>query len=423
MNRRDQLPLWDASALPEDDSGRSHWPPQHQRQLARCKPEMLLWLREHEHLTVVAVARKMSIPDERMEDWEHGVTQPTIPQLRKLAKIYKRPLAAFYLPAPPQGFALPHDRRRVADADESAYSTSYLVALRLASYRRAIALELDPDPPKAAFIDSADDETAEQLADRARQLLGLSLDEQFSWSGEYEPLNGWKNALEAMGVLVFHFTAVRVREVRGFSYAVTPYPVIAVNGHDSVNGRVFTLAHELGHLFLGEAATCDLGTFSAWAKESDPAEVFCNAFAGSLLVPSAALLGDAHLAEPTPNGEWDEEELGRLARRFGVSKEVILRRLLTLGKANPEFYERWRSDLLSLPSRGENEERREVRIPFARMVVRNVGKQFARMVVDAYRADRITGSDVADYLDARLKHLPKIEAQLTGPDVLTGGLP
>ena len=384
---------------------------------------MLEWARTKANFDVAAAALKLGITGERLVEWERGESRPTIPQLRKAAKLYKRPLAAFYLPEPPRDFTLPNDYRRLPDAESGDYSPALLVAMRLADYRRSIALELDPQPATPEFVGTATtDQSADTLAERARAILGFSLEEQFSWRDEYKSLNAWKNALEGQGVLVFHFTGVEVGEVRGFSYGETPYPVIAVNGHDSVNGRIFTLAHECAHLLLGQDASCDLGNYTRPLGETDQVEVYCNAFAGNLLVPRDALLAEPAVSGADQRSEWSDSQLEAWARKFGVSREVILRRLLSLGKADQAFYESRRRDLLAVPFRPEDEEGGTGGPGFARMVVRDVGKPFARMVLDAYRADAITGSDVADYLGARLKHLPKIESYLTGPDLLTGGL-
>lgn len=125
---------------------------------------------------------------------QRGDSRPTIPQLRKAAKLYKRPLAAFYLPEPPRDFTLPNDYRRVPDAEPGTYSPALLVAMRLADYRRSVALDLESQPPASEFVGTATmDEGAQILAARMRQMLGIPLEEQFGWRDEYKALNGWKN--------------------------------------------------------------------------------------------------------------------------------------------------------------------------------------------------------------------------------------
>lgn len=391
------------------------------RQLARANPRMLEWARTSAGMTPDRAAKRLRTKPESLAQWEAGSAQPTIPQLRKLARLYKRPLAAFYLPAPPRHFTVTKDFRRLPDQPPLLFSPELLFALRIAAYRRDVAAELEPGTPPSPVVRAGSlSDTPEALGGDAREMLGVSLELQRGWKDEYAALNGWKNAVEELGVLVFHFGDVEETEVRGFSISEKVLPVIGLNGGDSVNGRIFTLIHEFGHLMLGEGGSCDLAEFSSRVEPSLPVEIFCNAFAASVLVPRKAFLAEPNVARASPSTEWTDSELEWLARRYRVSREVVLRRLLTLGKADADFYKTWRADLLSLQAR-DDEERSSGRPGVAVMTVRDVGKPFARLVIDAYHSDAITGGDVSEFLGVRLKHLPAIEMRLSGPDLLTGG--
>ena len=388
-------------------------------QLAHANPTMLGWGRAGSGLSLEQAAKKVGVKPATLTSWEAGNVKPTIPQLRRLAGAYKRPMAAFYLPEPPRHFTVVKDHRRLLGDVPPPYSPELLLAFRAATYRRDIVLGLDPDTEPSPLVGGhTTAERPEELAAQVRDILGVSLDEQRSWGDEYAALNGWKNALEALGVLVFHFSDVEVHEVRGFSLSEAVLPVIGLNGGDSVNGRIFTLIHETGHLLLGDGGSCDLGDYTEVSKPLVPVEVFCNAFAGALLVPRPALLADAMVSRASASTEWSQGDLDRLARRFRISREVVLRRLLALGRTDEHFYGAWREAALTLPTRDKSSTGRP---SVAVMTVRDVGKPFARLVLDAYHADSITGSDVSEYLGVRLKHLPQIEKRLGGPDLLTGG--
>lgn len=386
---------------------------------------MVEWARTSLGLSLQEAADRLRVPADRLEAWERGESQPTIPQLRKLAHGYGRSLPVFYLPAPPKDWPVPRDWRRLPGQPPLRHSPELLIALRLAFYRRSIALDLDPEAQPSPIVGAAPSRLiAEDMAAHARALLGVRLAEQEGWEQRYGALNGWKNALERAGVLVFHFTDVPVAEVRGFSLSERTLPVIGVNGHDSVNGRIFTLAHEVGHLMLGEGGSCDLGDATRARLARDRTEVFCNRFAGALLVPADALLADPVVSRADQTSEWSDVELDRLATRFRVSREVVLRRLLVVGRASIDLYRRKRAELLALPLADKREVRADSKgggPGVAVMVVRDVGKPFARLVLDAYHADTISGPDVADFLGVGLRHLPAIETRLVGQDVLTGG--
>jgi Zn-dependent peptidase ImmA (M78 family)/transcriptional regulator with XRE-family HTH domain len=398
-------------------------PGSRQRTFALCTAGMLAWGRASFGLSVQVAAKKLAVSDERLAAWEAGTERPTIPQLRHCARVYKRPLAAFYLEAPPRDFTVRNsDFRRLPGEVPEDYTPEMRLALRTAAYRREIALELEPHPEPVALVGSATmDMPAEAVAATARAALAVTLAEQSGWSEQYAPLNGWKNAIERLGILVFHFTDVGVDEVRGFSFSEPLFPVIGLNGGDSVHGRIFTLIHELGHLYLGEGGSCDLGDFTRPVEERGPAEVYCNRFAGAVLVPSKALLDDVAVRRADAHAEWSDAELHRLSSRFRVSREVVLRRLLIFGKADQEFYQARRDEYLALPRRARD--KKPAPIPRPIMIVRDAGKPFARMVLDAYHADAISAVSVADYLGTQLKHLPAIEKRLAGHDVLTGSAP
>lgn len=127
-----------------------------------------------------------------------------------------------------------------------------------------------------------------------------------------------------MGVLIFETYDVDIEEMRGLSIYHDIVPIILLNGKDSVNGRIFSLFHELTHLLLGESAICgdDL--------ERD-IEVFCNAVSGEFLVPAKDLTKNLY--------NMSDELLKDLSNLYGVSEHVILRRLLDLNKITKENYD------------------------------------------------------------------------------------
>jgi len=111
--------------------------------------------------------------------------------------------------------------------------------------------------------------------------------------------------------------------------------------------------------------------------------------------------------------------IARLAKEFGASREVVVRRLLILGKTSEAFYKRKRREY----ARQRVTRRRSTGgwVPTYRRIVRAIGEPFARLALDAYYREAISGSDLAELLGARLKHLPAVEHLLAAGNVLTGG--
>jgi len=379
---------------------------------AIVKPDLLVWARTSAGYDVAQAAKKLGARRERIEAWERGKEKPTVAQLRKLAEIYKRPLAVFYLPKPPKSFDAMHDFRRMPGQISGVESPELRVEIRRALYRREIALDLykalEESPPELKARAEAT-EDPEEVAHRMRDLIGVSPNQQRKWKDENEAIRAWRTAIENLGVLVFQARDVEPREMLGFSFAETPLPVIVANIKDSPRRRIFTMLHELAHILLRQDAICDLDDENPREPSDLRVEAFCNRIAGAALVPKGQLLQEQSVADTRGPLEWPDDELASLARHYWVSREVVLRRLLLLGRTTQKFYERKRAEYQK-----EYTSRRK-KPGFAtpdRLVISTAGEHFVRLVLNGYANDRITSSDVADFLDLRLKHVPKIEEAL-----------
>ena len=387
---------------------------------ALVTPSVLAWARMSMHYDLETAAAKAQVKPASLAAWEAGDGHPSIPQARRLAAIYKRPLAAFFLPSPPRDFTIPHDFRRLPDMPSMAPSPRLIEAIRVAEYRRSTALELaDVDEGKSDLVgigSAADD--PESLAGQVRKMLGVDLRRQRRWGDEYEALNNWKSAIEAHRVLVFHFSRVEIDEARAFSVAEDRYPVVAVNGGDRPRPRIFSLMHELCHVVLRQGGISDFHERDPDAPDTR-IEVFCNRFAGALLVPAMALADEDAVRSATTTSTWTDRQLTDLARTYWVSSEVVLRRLVIIGKTSASFYQQKRDELRrrQLP---EADETGGFMTP-PRGAIRAAGQPFVRLVLGAYYEEAITLSDVSELLGVRVKHVPAIEALLAGRNILTGG--
>lgn len=377
------------------------------------KPALMRWAREAAGLTAEQAGKKIGVKPARLAEWEEGSLRPTVAQLRKAAQVYKRPLAVFFLPTPPAQPAPLHDFRRLPAGAPTTLSPELLLEMRRARRRRAVALELllDLDRPVPELpLRAALDDDPEEIAARARAWLRVSLDEQARWSGDYDALNTWLTVFEVRGILVFQSGEVLLEEMRGFSLNERRLPVIVLNAKDAPRGRVFTLMHEFTHLLLSQGGLCDPLRVRRHARTPDErVEVFCNRTAGAILVPSDALLEHPLVAPVRSPREWGDSTLQRLADQFAVSREVMLRRLLILGRATDDFYERKREEYLAQYRAVAAQTReREGFAPLFRVVVRDNGREYTRLVLEAFDRERITPADVSDYLGVRLKHLEDI---------------
>ena len=383
---------------------------------ALVQPEMLIWARTTSGYSIEDSARKLQVKSERLESWEAGNARPTINQLRKMSRVYRRPLAAFYLPEPPKDFVVMNDFRHKHEQEERTKSPQLRFAMRQAEYRRDVALELYEElgaKPPTFEIHADIHEPPDILASRLRDFLNVSYEDQIHWGTDYKALAGWRKALEQHGIFVFQVPGVETDEMRGFSLSLHPLPVIAINSKDAPVARVFSMMHELVHIVLNDNGLCDL--MEGWL---DPAtenyvEVFCNRVAGALLVPANHLTREPEVRNQKDATTWHDNDLEALAKRYSVSRETILRRLLILERTSVEFYKQKRTQYQEdWQAQQTLHRRKQGAVPPERIAVSRTGELFARLVLEGYAANRITGMDVSRYLNVSLKHLPAIRDAL-----------
>lgn len=375
---------------------------------ALINPDLLIWARESSGLGLAEAAERLRIPTGTLASWEEGSARPTVKQLRKLASKYKQSFAAFYLPEPPQ-LSQPtiRDFRRLPGNVVHERSPDLLLDVRQSMDRRSVFFELlqeQCESPKRFDARTTVKEEPEAVATRIRSLLQLNLEQQRKWRRPDTAFPYWREAIESQGILVFQSSKVQLSEMRGYSIAEFPLPVIVVNRKDTPGGRIFTMIHELVHLMLRSGGLCDLSA-SILPPEEQRIEVFCNHVAGAVLVPKNRLLEESLVKKHRGGANWDDQELTNLSSEYAVSREVILRRLLILGMSNEHFY---RSKRAEFQQQYQQRPTEGFALPKSRDVVSAAGKPFVRLIMSAYQADRITASDVADYLGVKLRYFDEI---------------
>ena len=380
-------------------------------------PALVRWARTTAGLEVAAAAKKLKVSSAVVGAWEAGDKPPSLAQLRKMAALYKRPLAVFYLPEPPQGFTPLRDFRTLDGKRRTQETPRLAIETRRAHQRREAAIELAQalgEEPAHFTLATALGQDPAVVAGELRTLLDVSLTEQFEWTDQYVALNAWRRAVERAGVLVFQTESLPTSEARGFSLALFPLPVVALNSKESPRGRIFTLMHELAHIALRSSGVCDLHDDSASTTETDRVEVFCNRVAGALLVPSASLADSLAALDLAAEREWADAPLRRLADRYSISTDAALRALVLAGRYPADLYgsrhtafvKAWDSDK---PTGGP--------VPYFRRALGWSGRRFARMALSAYDEQRISSADLTEYLRVKMPQVEQIRTALRKEDL------
>jgi Zn-dependent peptidase ImmA (M78 family)/transcriptional regulator with XRE-family HTH domain len=372
---------------------------------ALVSPKILVWARSTAGLSADEAAKKANISISTLERAERGNGRISTAQLEKLANVYKRPLAAFYLSEPPESPVLLPDFRRLPGGGLREVSPLLTLELRRARQRREetlkLANELDEDLPKFDARYSLKDSIT-HVAATLRAALDVSLDTQFGWRSSDKALKIWKTAVERAGVLVFEMSRVQTSEVRGVAIHFETLPIIILNGADAPTARIFSLFHELAHIGLGVSAIDDGSESKAGLNDLESRiEVFCNGVAAEILVPEAALAARIDsVSESTAVGQ-----IGETAKAFSVSREVIARRLLTLGRIEPKQYEKLQEQFrIEYVSFLADKKKKSSGAPSPTVIqARNLSRTLSRQALSAYEQDQLSLNGISEILGVRAR--------------------
>jgi Zn-dependent peptidase ImmA (M78 family) len=379
---------------------------------ALINPAMLVWARESARLTLEQAAAKISTAPEKLKACEAGEAHLTFAQFMKLAREYKRPLSLFYLKEPPSGWSPIQDFRKLPGT-EAGFSPKLTYAVRQAHERRELALDLraEIDEPVTPFTLTATlDQDPETVGAAVRAYLGITDALQGEW--RTKGFENWRAAIEAKDVLVFMVPRLPLADMRGAALAENELPVILINGKDRTGGRIFTLLHEFCHLAIRQSGVSGTGGDQDGAP-NPRVERFCNAAAAAALMPKASVLAELLVIQKGDVKIWTDEELAALAAPYGVSREAMLRRLLTLGKTTKAFYDERRPHFLA--EYAELEAQKSKGGPeYPIQVLSQLGRSFSRLIFQGYHERRLTLRDVANYLNMQVRLVPEMERATFG---------
>jgi Zn-dependent peptidase ImmA (M78 family)/DNA-binding XRE family transcriptional regulator len=385
---------------------------------ALVNPPLLVWAREQSGYEPEPVAKRLSVKKERLLAWERGEVRPTLRQAQALAKMYHRPFGVFFLPQPPVLPPLASEYRRLPDVRPGVESPELRLAIRVMSLRREAALDLAGQlgVPIAPFpLEGHLSEGAEALGARVRAVLSVSMEEQFRWENDWQALRHWRTAVESVGVLVFQFPKVDLKETRGFSLLEFPLPAIGINSKEtSPSARLFTLIHEFIHLALATGREEQVALRESRSEDEwQEIERFAEETASAVLIPEATLSPMLARVSHLPE-RWTVEAVSTMARKFKVTPLAMATRLRARGTLSWTAYNAWRTEwkafLESLPPR-----RKGFATPVTKTLGR-AGEPFSRLVIHAMDTNRITAVDASRLLDLGFGHFDKLrDALQKGP--------
>ncbi len=367
--------------------------------------DVLRWAVDRSGLPASALRRKFP----KIQEWESGESQPTLHQLESLAKATLTPLGYFFLPAPPEErLPIPHFRTLDGGAP-SRPSPELLHTVQSMQRRQAWMREflIEQGQDRLPFVGSARrNESPHAIANRIRQALGFAE----GWAAQHstwtDALQALRDAMEAIGILVVvngitgnnTHRKLDPREFRGFVLVDDFAPLVFVNGADGKAAQMFTLAHELAHVWFDSSAAFDLRELQ---PASDQTEQACNRVAAEFLISEVEL---RHL---WPSIRQAQEPFQEIARHFKVSVLVAARRALDLQLIRKseflDFYRAYQEDERRLaaqrPEGGNFYATQDGRVGrrFAKAVARGV-KEGQLLYSEAFRLTGLYGKAFDRYI-------------------------
>lgn len=381
-------------------------------------PEILKWARETAKISVEDAAKKVFVSTERFLTWENGSGYPTIRQAKILAKSYRRPFSLFFLPNIPKDFQPLQDYRR---DDSRDLDTASLFIIRdiqekqnwISDFFEEIGEDKLPFVGKYTINDNP-----EIVAKDILNTLNIS-------PGNYHkaPINEWIEKAETAGIFIsrtsyMHSRLVLDRDlIQGFAIADKFAPFVFVNSKNWSAPQLFTLVHELAHIWVAKSGISneiDIDFTDKLKSKFHPVEIFCNQVAANALMPGKII-------SQLGNDTFDSIHLiFKQAKELGISSFALIVRALNLNLISKLRYKTLKKEAQKefekfLEKEKEKKEKQKERKGGPDTYLLRLNKNsrlFTRIVMDSYNNGSLAPSLASNLLNTQINNFQKFEKLL-----------
>ena len=382
-------------------------------------PNVLKWARESARMSEEIAATKVSVAIDKLKEWEDGTSQPTIKQAQTLAKAYKRPFALFFLPEIPRDFQPLQDFRK---SGSKSLTTSSIFIIREIQQKQTWISDVysENNEDKLPFVGRF---TINDNPQKVAQDILTTLKINPALYKSENPIREWIDSAETKGIFISRTSFIHSRlkldskELQGFAIADTHAPFVFVNSDDWNAPQLFTLVHELAHIWI--AATGISNEVEPEIKNKDkfnPIELFCNEVAANALMPTDIVLGfDTY-------SFLSSKDVFRVAKVLGVSSFALLVRALNLNIISTATYQKLKREAdidfaVYLKREAEKKAKQKQKENsggpnyFLLQLNRN-SRLFTQTVLDAFRSGFIEPTLASNLLNVQVNKFQKLESQL-----------
>lgn len=370
-------------------------------------PAILKWARESLNLSIQDVAKYIKKDYDTVHAWEEGVKSPTYIQMEKLAyHLFKRPLALFFFPNPPEEERSDEFFRTISVSPTINISSDTMLAIRQAKSMRLSLYELKGNEPrKNNLLDLAplkERNNPNLLANDIRKITGISIENQIDWKDSSTALKAWRNALQDNGIFIFkrHFNQ---KHISGFCLYDKEFPIVYLNNSKSFMHQIFTLFHELGHLLLSKN---DLITDESLFRQTNNEQIsneeyYCNEFASEFLLPSEIIK-----AELESFKEIGDNLISEIADKYSVSREMVLLKLFHLKKFTFKVYT---EKVIRIKEAQLKHKKRSGGGDYYATQATYLGKKYLQIVFGKYYEGKIGDIQLAEYCNIKTSSISGLE--------------
>ncbi len=380
-------------------------------------PKVLKWARESAKMSEEIAASKVKVQITKFQEWEKGESYPTIRQAQKLAKAYRRPFALLFLPEIPSDFQPLQDFRKKGSKE---LSTPSIFIIREIQQKQAWISEVykENEENEVPFVGRYSINDDPSLI--AKNILDTLDINPLNYKTN-NPILEWIDKAEFNGIFISRTSFIHSKlkldskELQGFAIADKYAPFIFLNSDDWNASQLFTLVHELAHIWLAATGISnDIEPSIISTNALNSIELLCNVVAANALIPTDYImnLDDEVFSNST--------EVFKAAKNIGVSSFALLNRALNLKVLTLNQYkilkvkadENYCDFLLKEEEKKKKAKDKEGGPSYFLLQLNRNSRLFTQTVLDAFRGGMIEPTQASNLLNVKVNKFPKLEDQM-----------
>ncbi|MFA5848843.1 MAG: XRE family transcriptional regulator [Bacteroidales bacterium] len=383
---------------------------------AYITPNVLKWARESARMSEEIASAKVSVSVDKLKEWEEGISQPSIRQADILAKAYRRPFALLFLPEVPKDFQPLQDFRQKGSKE---LGTASVFIIREIQQKQAWIRDVfeENGEEKLSFVGKYTINDNPEIV--AKNILNTLDINPAAYSTE-NPIKEWIDKAESKGIFISRTSFIHSRltldseEIQGFAIADAYAPFVFINSDDWNAPQLFTLVHELAHIWIAQSGVSNDIEFDIINRDNkNPIEVFCNNVAANALMPSQIFSNlDISIYKSF-------NRIFNTSNSFGISSFALLVRALNLNIISFDRYILLKNEAdIAFKKFLEREREKELKSktpggpnPYLLMLNKN-SRLFTQIVIDAFRGGHIEPTQASSLLNAPVNKFSSFEAIL-----------